>query len=139
MDNATHDGMEVEDDVFGPVIHRVTRHELIEAGFLVEAPAKLAKEAGFSCPVALSRAVWESYVAVPPGVEGQDETGRLWDILWMLRIAIRSNRRSNSNSLLFGLHVRNDNRRPRPVQLKALVGSGDEGELVMTILLPDED
>jgi hypothetical protein len=32
-------------------------------------------------PVALTRAVWERCVAVPPSVVCQDEAGRLWDIV----------------------------------------------------------
>ena len=31
---------------------------------------------------------FDAYVTVPPDVTGQDEVGRLWDIIWMLRFAI---------------------------------------------------
>jgi hypothetical protein len=49
----------------------------------------VAREAGIRYPVALTRAAWEKCVAVPPGVLGQDEGGRLWDVLWMLGCATR--------------------------------------------------
>src|SRR5262245_56087836 len=39
------------------------------------------------CPVALTAAAWSRCVAVPPGVLCQDEAGRLWDVLTMLRVA----------------------------------------------------
>jgi hypothetical protein len=41
----------------------------------------------------------------------------------------------------FGVHVRNDNREGTPplVRLKALCGPGDDGELVITVMLPGED
>jgi hypothetical protein len=41
----------------------------------------------------------------------------------------------------FGVRVRNDNRDRTPplVWLKALCGPGDQGEPVITILLPEED
>lgn len=88
-------------------------------------------------PSAVGRSVWNAYVEIPAGVVGQDQTGRLWDILWMLRCQIR--RGADDSSLLFSLYVRNDNRPPRRVQLKALCGPADNGEPVITILLPDEN
>jgi uncharacterized protein DUF6573 len=122
--------------LLGPVLHRVTRKDLLREGILVDV-STLAAQAGFIYPVAVGRSVWDAYVAVPPGVSGQDETGRLWDILRMLSVAVR---RSDEGSLIrFYLLVRNDNWQPRPVRLKALCGPGDDAEPVITILLPDED
>ena len=41
-------------------------------------------------PFFIPRAAFDAYVAVPLDVTGQeDEAGRLWDIVWMLRFAIR--------------------------------------------------
>jgi len=89
--------------------------------------------------VALTRAVWERCVRVPPGVACQDEAGRLWDVLWMLRCAIA--RQEGERVVPFAVHVRNDNRESTPplVRLKALCGPGDEGEPVLTVMLPEED
>jgi hypothetical protein len=42
----------------------------------------VAREAGIRYPVALTRAAWEKCVTVPPGVLYQDESGRLWDVVW---------------------------------------------------------
>jgi hypothetical protein len=124
------------EELFGPVIHSVSRQDLLQDGVLVDV-TPLARQAGFTFPVAVGRSVWEAYVEVPPGVDGQDRTGRLWDILWMLRCHIR--RGADGSSLLFSLSVRNDDHPPRRVHLKALCGPGDQGEPVITILLPDED
>jgi hypothetical protein len=124
------------EDFFGPVLHTYSRAEALEDGALVDVTST-ANEASFRIPVALTRAVWESYVTVPPKVRAQDERGRLWDILWMASLAARSNR--DAQTVLFTVAVRNDNRSPRPRRLKAVVGSGDDGEAVITILLPDED
>lgn len=124
------------EEIFGPILHSITREDLLRDGALVDV-SELAKEAGFTMPVVVGRSVWEAYVEVPPNVVGQDETGRLWDILWMLACRIRHG--AAGSSLLYTLLVRNDNRRPRPVQLKALCGPGDQGEPVITILMPDED
>ena len=95
-------------------------------------------EAGFRGEVALTRAVWAKYVAVPEGVPCQDEAGRLWDVLWMCRVAYASYR--GGPGYLFQLHVRNDNRNGVPplVTLKAVCGFED-GEPCLTIMLPTED
>jgi hypothetical protein len=124
------------EDLFGPVLHTYTRAEALEEGVLVDVTST-AQEAGFRIPVALTRAVWESYVSVPPKVRAQDERGRLWDILWMASLAARRHR--DAQTVHFMVAVRNDNRSPRPRRLKAVVGCGDEREAVITILLPDED
>jgi hypothetical protein len=98
-----------------------------------------AREAGIRWPVALTRAVWERCVRVPPGVLCQDEAGRLWDVLTVLRFTIR--RGGVDREVRFGVHVRNDNRERTPplVRLKAVCGPGDQGEPVLTVMLPTED
>lgn len=68
------------DSPFGPVIFSYTRKQALADGFQVEV-TKTAQEAGIKFPVFLNRTVFDAYVAVPPGVTGQDESGRLWDII----------------------------------------------------------
>lgn len=124
-------------DLFGPPISVYTRAQAIEDGELIDASAT-AREAGIMFPLAVTRAVWARYVEVPPGVRCQDESGRLWDIVWMLRVQIA--RGSNDPTrIMFGVYVRNDNRRPQLVRLKAICDPGDDAEPVITIMLPDED
>lgn len=118
-----------------PVIHSYTRADALADGTLVDATAT-AREAGIKFPVALTRAVWAAYVKVPAGVACQDEAGRLWDVLWMLRNAVA---RTAGSEVRYTVYVRNDNRRPRPVTLKALCHGGDRAEPVITVMLPDED
>src|SRR5262245_8181285 len=104
------------------VIYSYSRSQAIADGFQIEV-TKVARQAGISFPVCLTRAVFENYVAVPPGVTAQDEPGRLWDIVWMTRFAIlrmRSPRRQRSevtDRISVSLYVRNDNRRARLVKL----------------------
>jgi hypothetical protein len=99
----------------------------------------VAREAGISYPVALTAAVWAKCVTVPPGVVYQDEAGRLWDVVWMLRCAVT--RGAAGRAVAFAVHVRNDNRECTPplVWLKALCGPGDQGEPVVTVMMPHED
>jgi hypothetical protein len=98
-----------------------------------------AREAGIRWPVALTRAVWERCVTVPLGVLCQNESGRLWDVLTMLRFALGGS--NGARELRFGGHVRNDNRERTPplVRLKAVSGPGDDGDPVLTLMAPDED
>jgi hypothetical protein len=100
----------------------------------------VAREAGIREPVVLTSGAWAECVAVPPGVECQDEAGRLWDVLSMLRWAIKGSW-DGARKVSFGVHVRNDNREGTPplVRLKALHGPGDHGKPVITVMLPDED
>jgi hypothetical protein len=126
-------------ELFGEVISSYSRAQAIGDGVLVDVSAT-AKEAGIKFPVALTSTVWGQYVEVPEGVSCQDETGRLWDILWMFRCAAA---KFDGSTLLFKLYVRNHNRERLNsrdlVTLKAVCGPGDDGEPVVTIMLPDED
>src|SRR5712692_8787925 len=88
------------------VISAYTRTQALEDGVLVDV-SETAREAGIKFPVALTAAVWGQYVEVPEGVTGQDEAGRLWDILWMFRCAAA---RFDGDTLLFKLSVRSHNR-----------------------------
>ncbi len=124
---------------FGDVIFSYTRSQAVADGVQVEF-TKTAQEAGIRFPVFLTRAVYDAYVAVPPGVTAQDDAGRLWDVLNLLRFAIRRARPGKSR-LPFALYVRNDNRAPRLIKLIATCGPLDMGkpEPAITIHLPDED
>jgi hypothetical protein len=125
------------DELFGPAIYAYTRAQAIEDGVLVDV-SKMAKEAGIKYPTALTAAVWADYVVVPEGVEAQDESGRLWDILFMFHMAARQ-AGAGTSTILFELLVQNDNTTPKLVTLKAICGPGDTLDPVLTILLPDED
>lgn len=98
-----------------------------------------AQEAGLRFPTAITAAAWSKYVVVPDGVTCQDENGRLWDIVWMLRWAI-AQQRVDGPMIHFQLYVNNDEEQaPRLVTLKAIVGPGDDPSPVLTIMLPHED
>ncbi len=133
-DKVTMHGQEWE------VISAYSREQAFEDGVLVDV-TETAREAGWKFPVALTQAVWNEYVKVPAKVKGQDEMGRLWDIVYMSVMSVRAAKKKGKSGsmLLFMLYVRNDNRKPKPVTLKLIVGPGDNLEPVVTILLPDED
>ncbi|MCE9567322.1 MAG: hypothetical protein K8U57_35420 [Planctomycetes bacterium] len=118
------------------LIHSYSRAQALSDGTLVDVTAT-AKEAGIKHPTAVTHAVYEQFIRVPERVEGQDERGRTWDIIWMLKFAIA--RAPEGDFLIYTVFVRNANTQPQPVKLKAICHPGDEGEAVVTVMLPDED
>ena len=125
------------------IIYAYTRAQAIEDGVLVDV-SKTAKEAGFVYPVAMTSAAWADCVEwsdedtkrqVP-----QDEFGRLWDVLWMAKIAVKQG--NGGTQLLYPLHRvprGGKAQKPRLIHLKLVCGPGDTPEPVITIMLPDED
>jgi hypothetical protein len=101
------------------LIHSYSRAQAIADGVLIDVSAT-AREAGIVYQTAVTRAVWENYVRVPGGLAGQDERGRLWDVLWMLRFAIA--RSPEGDFLIYTVFVKADDGPPKPVKLKAIVG-----------------
>lgn len=130
--------LKTADSPFGAVIYAYTRRQAVADGFQVEV-SKLATEAGIRFPVFLTRTVFDQFVTVPEGVAAQDETGRLWDILTMLRHAIRRSP-AGADRLSFALYVRNDNRKAKLVKIIAVCGALDinDPSPAITILLPGE-
>ena len=124
---------------FGPVIYSYTRAQAVADGVQVEV-TKTAQEAGIKFPMFLTRAVFDAYVAVPPNVTGQDEAGRLWDVVWMTRFAIMRSR-GHSDRLPVALYVRNDNRAAKLIKLIATCGplDIDDPAPAITVMMPDED
>lgn len=130
--------------VFGDVIYAYTRDQAIKDGVLVDV-SQVAQEAGFVFPVAVTRRVWDEIITPPVSVKelGQSEGGRLWDVLWMLRVAIKKDKTQGSH-IRYQLIVQNDFEHdledPRYlVTLKSLCHGGDDREPVITIMMPDED
>ena len=124
---------------FGAIVYTYTRAHAVADGFQVDV-TKTAQEAGIRFPVFITRAVYDAYVTVPPDVDGQDEAGRTWDLLTMLRHAIRKSQPGKTR-LPFALYVRNDNRRPRLVKLIATCGplDVDDPQPAIVVMMPDED
>jgi len=119
------------------VISVYTREQAIKDGVLVDI-TNTAKEAGIRFPVAITINAWNKCVAVPIGLEGrQDEDGRLWDVIWMLKVAI--NNAGKTDRIYYKLLVVGKDKRQHMTTLKAVVGPGDNYEPVITIMLPDED
>src|SRR5262245_41859320 len=81
-------------------------------------------QADFPYPVALTPAARSRCVGVPPGVLGQDDAGRLGDVLTVFRLAARG-QGGGAPEVRFAVHVRDDNRARIPplVRPKAVFGA----------------
>jgi hypothetical protein len=119
------------------LIYAYTRADALADGTLIDV-TPTAKEVGFRYPVAVTAAVWHDCVRIPEGVSGQDEVGRLWDVLTMLLHASRR-ARGGESTLYFDVLVLNDHTCPKPVRLKAVCGPNDDLSPCVTIMLPEED
>ncbi|MFD6115515.1 DUF6573 family protein [Streptomyces yangpuensis] len=130
-------------DLFGEVIHAYSRASALADGALVAVGDDIAREAGFSVPVALTAAAWADCVAwtdEDTRQAHQDESGRLWDVLWMTRHAIRrSNGGSSCTVELYRVPRDGESHESEQTSLLATCGPGDEMEPVLTISLPGED
>ena len=130
---------------FWQTVYTYTRSQAVADGLQVEV-SKVAREAGITFRVFLTRAVYDNYVTVPAGITGQDEAGRLWDIVWMTRFAILKaqpgqNGKCGSHRLPVALYVPNDNQCARLIKLIATCGPLDvnDPQPAITIMMPDED
>lgn len=131
-------GAECVADPDPEILDAYTRKEALRDGVLLDA-TDMAAEMGFTIPVALTPAVWARYVTLTLAARaaGQDETGRLWDILTRFRNAVLRSPTAETRS--FSLQVVTASRTPDLVTLQAVQGRGDHGETVVTIMLLDED
>jgi hypothetical protein len=129
------------DPIFAEVIYSYTRAQALADGVLVNV-SDMAREAGFRVPVALTRVVWEDCVAWTAEDSRrqihQDESGRLWDVLWMARLAGRSER-SRVLFQVYRVPRGGRARQPRLATLEMVIGPGDNGQPVVTIMRPGED
>ena len=126
------------------IIHRYTRAQALDDGFLIDV-TETAREAGFMWPVAMTTAVWQDCVAWneedTKRQTPQDESGRLWDVLFMASRAIKAARHNGTRLSFHVLRIPRGGkaRTPRGVALHLVTGPGDDAEPVVTIMQPGED
>jgi hypothetical protein len=116
------------------IISSYSRAEAIADGTLVDVTA-MAKEAGFKVPVALTAAVRARLEPSEGDVMfGQSLEGRLWDVLMVLRFHANA----ATDTVIYELIVADEGEQ-HTLSLKAIIGPGDEGEPVITIMFEHED
>ena len=138
---ANHHAPSALEEGFGEVISSYTRAQAIDDGVLVDLSALCPSDTRlYKWPVACTAAVWsliekachktetDEYVEVP-----LNEVGPwVWDLCWM-SIKAKTSVISPSEHLFICTIGR------RAHTFKAVCGPGDNGEPVITIMLPDED
>lgn len=129
-------------ELFGEPISTYTRTEAISDGTLIDVSAD-ARALGIHYPVALTRAVWADCVDWQAEDSRrqtyQDIAGRLHDVLWMFRCAARYASGERIQFSLYRVPCGGRATRPRLTMLAAVIGPGDTGEPVLTIMLPGEE
>ena len=148
------------------VISVYTRQQAIEDAMLVDceqAPMGELRTQLLKWPLAMTATAFHRYVwpideeaNLPPE---QSLEGRFWDVIWMFHAAVKgkvSARRIDPCNLLFDFYcivadpalrsneridttARSGPEGMRQVTLKAVCGPGDDGEPVITFMLPEED
>ncbi len=123
-------------EIFGEPIHVYTRAQAIADGVLVDlnAAAPDVCRQHYKYPMACTPAVW---AMIERAVEnGADIPGTVHDLLWMSRVYI--SRRFDDSAILFECALMNEGD-AKVHTFKMICGPGDEGEPVITLMLPDED
>jgi hypothetical protein len=128
------------------VIHTYTRAQAIEDGVLVDLRqgdlGKLVEEAGFKYPIACTAEVFAECIELTDAAKRahNDIKGRLWDVLNVLKHAIRTTAKGRkTDRISFTVSVVRDRVRPTPTELVAICGPGDTMEPVITIMFPGQD
>lgn len=120
-----------------PVIFSYTRAQALADGVLIDITAA-AREHGFKLKTAVTDNLF-GYVVPPDGLEGEGQSleGRMHDLLTLAMIAARKglNQYRVEFEVLFLM---------RPGSLEKVtvilhIGPGDQGEPVLTIMLPGDD
>ena len=142
---------------WGEPIHVYTRAQAIADGVLVDLTTArddkghlLCQQAGFRVPVAITRSAWAKTVEAGGTWKrdgegerlelsgGQSLTGRLWDVLWMLRLACKQAGGTDRVHFAVLVDVHGNGCR-ESVKLWSLCGPGDDARPVITIMLEGED
>ena len=126
------------DSFFGEVVFTYSRQQAIADGVLIDV-TETAKEAGFQYATAVTFNAWNKCVAWNNDNEKayQDESGRLWDILYMASLTAVH---SSGNTILFDVYsIPSGQTEAVLTTLKLVAGPGDSAEPVLTIMLPEED
>jgi hypothetical protein len=126
------------------IVFRYTRRQAMRDGVLIDCTnadfGDLCDRLGIRVNVAMTSGAWAETIGgldepLPPG---QSIEGRLWDVLYAWRYAIAL-QGSDTDRIYFKVSVKSGERERKNVDLWSLIGPGDEGEPVITIMLRGED
>lgn len=128
-------------------VHSYSRREAIMDGVLIDVSER-AKDHGFKIPVAMTDAAYQSAVLWTAlddqrfKSEGPSNEGRLHDVLSLAFSVALASGQAGTNTCFFPV-LRIDragrSHKPTRLDLKMVIGPGDDAEPVLTIMLMGED
>lgn len=142
------------------IISSYSRAQALEDGMLVDIDAidptikegrpGARLEAGYKVPVAVTKRVYDECIAVNERCEGhQSIAGRLWDVMFLSRMAPGSGRNTDHHTYKFyctrpnepapGAQMMGEGSSAELTELVMVIGPGDNAEPVITIMFPGED
>lgn len=123
------------------ILFSYSRAQALEDGELVDVTTWASSTkgflGGFTVPVALTRALFNTLENIPEG-SGEDLRGRAHDVLFMASLAARSASQNDESSKAFSVIVTNRQGQKRKLDLFITIGPGDQGEPVITIGFPED-
>ena len=126
------------------IVFRYSRKQAMRDGVLVDCTnadfGDLCRQLGIKVNVAMTSGAWSATIGgldeeLPPG---QSIEGRIWDVLYAWRYAIALSG-CETDRVDFKVSVLQNDGKRKVVNLWSLIGPGDEGEPVITIMLQGED
>jgi len=129
-------------EMFGEPISVYSRADALRDGVLIAADPDTCREAGILWPVAVTDHLW-SYI--DPGnleeMPGQSVSGRRWDLLWIFATTAKMSRGESRIKFRVSFQMKTGRTRPRieTIMIIGVCGPGDEGEPVITLMLPEDD
>jgi hypothetical protein len=126
------------------IISTYSRAQAVEDGVLVDVSATM-RQTGITTKTAMTATVFEDCVAWTDTDSKrqtyQDESGRLWDVLFMCSRVVRALNRAGDSVLFQVLRVPRGGRgtRPRLTTLKVVLGRDELDEWTLTAMFPNED
>lgn len=121
------------------LIYSYTRAQAIADGVLVDV-TDAARAVGFKVHTAVSEHLYHGYVEPPAGLtgEGQSVTGRLHDLLFLVLCSAKKSHPSADRATVRIAFLMEPGR-TETVDVIAHIGPGDQGEPVLTLMLPEDD
>jgi hypothetical protein len=124
------------ENIFGDIIYSYSREQAIEDGVLVNLPEHITRQY-FKFPVAITSSVWHLIEMAIDNLQHQNSLeGVLCDILWMSQRGIT--KRIDESQHLFQVIITGVGKK-RNHTLKIMCHPGDQGEPVLTVMMPEED
>lgn len=122
------------------VIYSYTRAQAIADGVLVDV-TDAARAVGFKVHTAVTDHLYQGYVEVPAGLDvsdGQSTTGRLHDLLFLVLCSAKKSHPGADRATVRIAFLMAPGR-TETVDVIAHIGPGDQGEPVLTLMLPEDD